>query len=189
MEHDSDIQMMLEFKKGDTIAFQKLFDKYKKRVVNYCYRFCGNLFVAEDLAQETFIRVYKAGPRYNPKSKFSTWMFKIATNVCLNELRKPVYRNKIASLDDVEQTEQMELRDNGNIGADENIEDHERQQMIREAVQSLPENQRAALLLRIDQEFSYKEIGKQINCRENHVKILIHRARKRLTDAFKQKKG
>ena len=188
MEYDSDIQLMLEFKKGDKIAFQKLFDMYKKRVINYCYRFCGNPFVAEDLAQETFIRVYKAGPRYDPKSRFSTWLFKIATNVCLNELRKPVYKNKIASLDDAEQVEQVELRDNGNTGADENIEGQEMQKMIMEAVQSLPENQRVALLLRVDQDFSYKEIGKQIKCNENHVKILIHRARKKLTDLIKQKK-
>jgi RNA polymerase sigma-70 factor (ECF subfamily) len=175
---------MLSFKDGDQQAFQKLFDKYKKRVINYCYRYCGHRAVAEDLSQEIFIRVYKAAPSYRPKARFTTWLFKIATNVCLNEIRKPIYRAKLESID--------QKPDEGNPASreiamepaksmpDMLLETHQYQAQVKQAMAQLPEQQRAALLLRTTEEFSYREIGRQINCSENRVKILIHRGRKRL---------
>ena len=186
MRADPDIELMLNFKKGDVNAFQMLFDKYKKRVINYCYRFSGNHAIAEELAQETFIRVYQGAGRYRPKARFSTWIFKIATNVCLNELRKPVYRNKVESLDNLNGHEGTELKNGGPKSVHEDLEDNETQHVIRKAMKALPEKQRAALLLRIDEEFSYKEIGKQMGCSENHVKILIYRAREKLKDMLEQ---
>lgn len=180
---------MQRFIAGDAHAFRKLFDKHKKRVINYCYRFCGSHSVAEDLAQETFLRVYKAAPRYKPTAKFNTWLFKIATNLCLNELRKPLYRSKIESLESFERNENGALKEglyNGQLPrTDTALESHETQRYLRKAIMELPEKQRAALLLRIDEEFSYKEIGEQIHRSENHVKILIHRARKQLKKTLK----
>jgi len=179
---DPDIQLMLRFKGGDTHAFQTLFNKHKQRVLNYCYRYCGNHMVAEELTQETFIRVFKAASRYVPKAKFSTWLFKIATNVCLNELRKPVYRHKIESFDTKANNEAREIPDANQPGMDVEIESSETRRLLQEAILKLPEKQRAALLLKIDRDFSYKEIGKQIQRSENNVKILIHRARQRLKE-------
>ena len=187
MRADPDIQLMLNFKEGDVDAFQQLFDGYKKRVINYCYRFSGNHAIAEELAQETFIRVYRGASRYRPKAKFSTWLFKIATNVCLNELRKPLYRNKIESIDQ-EGDERSEIQDKNRHAADEDLANNETQMMVRNAIKMLPEKQRAAILLRIEEEFSYKEIGKQIGCRENHVRILIHRAREGIKEILDQGK-
>ena len=90
---------MLDFKEGDPRAFRILFDKYKKKIMNYCYRFCSDIGIAEELSQEVFFRVYKAAYRYRPEARFSTWIFRIATNVCLNEIRKARYQTAIESFE------------------------------------------------------------------------------------------
>jgi RNA polymerase sigma-70 factor (ECF subfamily) len=188
MHTDPDTQLMLDFKAGDEHAFQNLFDKYKSRVITYCFRFCRSKAVAEELAQETFLKVYKAAGRYRPKARFSTWLFKIATNVCLNELRRPVYRNRVESLDQI--TENEAGAKVSKVAATQQESPHamlvhqEQQEMVHMAIEQLPEKQRAALLLRIEGEFSYGEIGQQINRSENHVKTLIHRGRMRLKKAL-----
>jgi RNA polymerase sigma-70 factor, ECF subfamily len=188
MQIDPDAQLMLNFKAGDQQAFQELFDKYKKRVINYCFRFCGQRAVAEELAQETFLKVYKAARHYRPKARFSTWLFKIATNVCLNEIRRPVYRNRPEALDQVMENEVSgadETADNiRQDSPDDQLVFKEQQQLVRQAMGRLPEKQRAALLLRVEGGFSYGEIGQQINRTENHVKTLIHRGRMHLKKAM-----
>jgi RNA polymerase sigma-70 factor, ECF subfamily len=180
---DPDTQLMLNFKAGDQRAFQHLFDKHKKRVINYCFRYCGNAAVAEELAQETFMRVYKAAKRYRPKARFTTWLYKIATNVCLNEIRKPAYRNPMESLDEVTASNQpsdIGRSASGSEPPDALLEESEKHAMVQDAIKQLPEQQRAALLLRINEEFSYREIGLQINRPEGHVKTLIYRGRQQL---------
>lgn len=181
---DSDIQLMLSFKNGDQRAFQQLFDKYKKRVVNFCYRYCGQRTTAEDLSQEIFIRVYRAAGTYRPKAKFSTWLFKIATNVCLNEVRKPVYKAKLESIDrdpgeEKAAVKEIAMEPDRSI-PDRLLETHQQQVQVRDAMEQLPVQQRAALLLRATEGFSYQEIGRQMGCSENRIKTLIHRGRKRM---------
>ena len=181
---DPDIQLMLSFKAGDQRAFQLLFDKYKKQVINYCFRYCGRRAVAEELAQETFLRVYKAAARYRPSARFSTWLFKIAANVCLNEIRKPLYRARLESIDQVPDDGQGRDREPA-VDPDQSLPDtlleaQQNQAILRQAMERLPEEQRAALLLRATEGFSYGEIGQQINRSENHVKTLIYRARQRM---------
>lgn len=184
MHTDPDAQLMLNFKAGDQQAFQDLFDRNKKRVINFCFRFCGHQAVAEELAQETFLKVYKAARHYRHKARFSTWLYKIATNVCLNEVRRPIYRNRLESLEQATESgacgadvAQINTRQNS---PDSLLVSKEQQQVVRTAIGQLPEKQRAALLLRVEGEFSYAEIGQQINRSENHVKTLIHRGRKHL---------
>jgi RNA polymerase sigma-70 factor (ECF subfamily) len=186
MQTDPDIQLMLRFKDGDQHAFRTLFDQYKQQVINYCYRYCGHPEVAEELAQETFLRVYKASSRYRPKARFSTWLFKIATNVCLNEIRRPVYRARIESMDqdfrrDCDPPREVAVEPE-HCMPDALFEAQQDQDLIRQAMGRLPEAQRAALLLRATEGFSYQEIGRQINRSENHVKTLIHRGRQRLRE-------
>ena len=175
---------MLQFKAGDQNAFRHLFDKYKKRVINYCYRYCGHQAVAEELSQETFLRVYKAAPRYRPKARFSTWLFKIAANVCLNEIRKPIYRNRMESMDEAagegRNPADVVPSDPDSAAPDAMLAAREQRALVQKAIARLPEKQRAALLLRVNEEFSYREIGEQINRSEGHVKTLIHRGRQRL---------
>ena len=181
---DPDIQLMLNFQAGDQSAFVLLFDKYKRQVINYCFRYCGQQAVAEELAQETFLRVYKSAQRYRPQARFSTWLFKIAANVCLNEIRKPVYRVRVESLDQPAEESHAANREAA-VESDRNMPDalveaRQNQALIRQAMGRLPEEQRAALLLRATEGFSYKEIGQQINRSENVVKTLIHRGRQRM---------
>jgi RNA polymerase sigma-70 factor, ECF subfamily len=184
METDPDIQLMQRVRDGDQDAFRALFDKYKQPVINYCYRYCGHPAVAEELAQETFLRVYKASARYRPRARFSTWLFRIATNVCLNEIRRPVYRARIESMDQVP-CEDRDPPPEPVVAPEQSMPDtlletHQDQLMIRKAMGRLPEAQRAALLLRATEGFSYQEIGRQLSRSENHVKTLIHRGRQKL---------
>jgi RNA polymerase sigma-70 factor (ECF subfamily) len=183
MQTDPDIQLMQRVRDGDQNAFRALFDKYKQQVINYCYRYCGHPSVAEELAQETFLRVYKAATRYRPKARFSTWLYKIATNVCLNEIRSPVYRERIESMDQAHQGHEPSRE--AAMEADQSMPDvlleaHQDQFLIRQAMLRLPEAQRVALLLRATEGFSYQEIGQQMDRSENHVKTLIHRGRQKL---------
>ena len=85
---DPDVQLMLRFQQGDEDGFLKLFSKYQTRIIHFCFRFCGDRTLAEDLAQDVFLRVYRGGERYRPKAKFITWLYRIAVNVCLNDARK-----------------------------------------------------------------------------------------------------
>jgi RNA polymerase sigma-70 factor, ECF subfamily len=190
---DNDIQLMLRFRDGDRKSFEILFDKYKKRVINYCYRYCGHRAVAEELAQETFLRVYKAAERYRPEAQFSTWLFKIAANVCLNEIRKPVYNSRIESIEETEEERHdaaLEMSDKSpHKMPDMLLETQEEQVLIRKAMDRLPGEQRAALLLRATEGFSYHEIGMQINRSEKNVKTLIYRARQHIKQILEEDWG
>ena len=181
---DPDIQLMLRFKEGDQRSFHLLFDKYKKRVINYCYRYCGYSSLAEELAQEAFLRVYKAADRYRPEARFSTWLFKIAANVCLNEMRKPVYFVKQESIHGEGNDDNDTARDISTDPAqslpDALLEMRQNRAIVSRAIDLLPEQQRAALLLKATEGFSYREIGLQIQCSEEHVKTLIFRGRQRM---------
>jgi len=180
---DPDTQNILRFQEGDSNAFRDLFEEYKKKIINFCYRFCGDRGIAEELAQEVFLRVYKAAPRYRPDARFSTWIFRIATNVCLNELRKPRYAYRSESLDAPSTADEgkmsREIKDQRPQPQDV-LESREKDHLIRQAIADLPGKQRAALFLRVFHGFSYNEIARQIKSSESNVKSLIHRGRKRL---------
>ncbi len=139
--------------------------------------------MAEELAQEVFLKVYKAAPKYRPDAKFSTWIFRIATNVCLNEIRKNRYQYNTESLDSPVPSEAGDIQKESE-GPEklpqEMLEARERDNLIQKAISDLPEKQRAALLLRVSHGFSYQEIEKQMKCSQGSVKTLIHRARQHL---------
>lgn len=179
---------MLNFRDGDQNAFRILFKEYGRKIINFCYRFCGDLELAEELAQEAFLRVYKAAPRYRADARFSTWIFRIATNVCLNEMRKARYNSKTESLDILANTDGVrklaEIEDRSHH-PQALLESQETDHLVHQAIMNLPEKQRAALLLRIHHGFSYQEIGEQIRVSENGVKTLIHRGRQRLRQALR----
>lgn len=167
--YDEDITWMLKVKRGDISAFEQIMKKYEKPVVNTVYRLVGNRIRAEEIAQEAFIRVYNSAKKYRPKAKFSTWLYRIVTNLCLDDLRKKKNNPVISFSDQILDTEQS-LQ---NIF----LEKKELNCLIREAIDALPKRQRIAVTLREYNGLSYKEISKVLRCSPKAVESLLYHAR------------
>jgi RNA polymerase sigma-70 factor (ECF subfamily) len=173
----SDVELMLKVKRGDREAFGLLVHRYRKPLINFIYRFTTNPGESEDLAQEVFVRAYQSAAKYEPKAAFSTWLYRIATNVALNYLRdhKPKLSRSLDSDLEGEGTPRLEIRDKAAL-VDERLMEREKGLHIRRALASLPENQRLAIVLTKYQELSLKDAGEILNCSETAVKSLIFRA-------------
>ncbi|MCL5024529.1 MAG: sigma-70 family RNA polymerase sigma factor [Nitrospirae bacterium] len=176
---ESESKIMAEVAKGDLSAFREIVDRYQNPLLNYIFRYTGDRAASEDIAQEVFLRVFKAAKDYRLLSSFKTWLFKIATNLCLNELRdNRIHRNTI----DI-----FELNEAGFVflaakcpSPARDLENRELSSTLKNALKSLPEKQRVALLLHKYSGFSYFEISQMMNCSISAVESLIHRARQRL---------
>jgi len=183
---DPDAALMLRVKEGDAAAFAELVDKYKRPVMNLVYRILGDATEAEDLAQNVFVQVYKSAYRYRISAKFSTWLFTIARNLCLNELRRRS-RHPAESLDaarpEQENQPPHQLEDRKSISPPESLLQGELADKIEQALAGLPENQRTAILLCRQEDLSYEEIAQVLGCSLSATKSLIHRGR----EALKQK--
>ncbi len=180
MENDPHIRLMLRFQKGDEGAFQELFEAYKAQLLNYIFRFCQDRRVAEELTQEVFIRVYRSASSYRPEAKFSTWIYRIATNMCLNEMRSSRYQYERTLKDHNTDNHNYQLEvlaGDSRPKTDEKMAEDERNQVVRDAIAALPEKQRLALILSVYEQCSYKEIGLRLKCSEGAVKSIIHRAK------------
>jgi RNA polymerase sigma-70 factor (ECF subfamily) len=175
----SDVQLMLDVKAGDDSSFDFLLRKYRSSLVNFLYRMVRDRATAEDLAQDVFLRVYRARKEYVPRAKFTTWLFRIATNVALNSVRDNRHQKMETSLDapagDEEDFALRELpaRD---MHVDEQLLERDRVEFIQRAIASLPEKQRAAVLLHKYEEMDYVEIAKVLGCTEAALKSLLFRA-------------
>jgi RNA polymerase sigma-70 factor (ECF subfamily) len=176
----TDVQLMLDVKAGDERSFELLLRKYRTPVINFLYRMVRDSAIAEDLAQEVFLRVYRARQEYAPSAKFTTWMFRIATNLALNEMRDNRYRQLEVSMDQPVETNEseqpaLEVAD-GAPTAEQQLVARTRTELIRNAINVLPEKQRAAVLLHKYQELDYGEIAKILGCSESALKSLLFRA-------------
>ncbi|HKM82908.1 MAG TPA: sigma-70 family RNA polymerase sigma factor [Candidatus Acidoferrum sp.] len=178
----TDVQLMLDVKAGDEASFELLLQRYRTPLVNFLFRMIRNREQAEDLAQEVFLRVYRAREDYVPSAKFTTWLFRIATNLALNSMRDTRYQKLEVSIDapvvvDLEDGDERPL---DVVEKHPNIEQHlvedVRVKMIRHAINKLPEKQRAAVLLHKYQELDYTEIAKILSCSESALKSLLFRA-------------
>jgi len=188
VEHDADTGLMLRVKRGDKDAFTQLVDRFKQPILNLICRTIGDETEAEDLAQNVFIQVYKFAPRYEPSAKFSTWLYTIARNLCLNEIRRRG-RHPAESLDhgssEDEDQEARPIADFRTGAPSEQALIRELQLKIEEALAALPENQRTAILLFREEEMSYEEIGKVLGTSLSATKSLIHRGRETLKQILK----
>ncbi len=173
----SDVQLMLDVKAGDDASFNLLLQKYRTPLINFLYRMVRDSATAEDLAQEVFLRVYRARKQYSPSAKFTTWLFRIATNLALNSVRDNRHRQMDISIDaPVEEDEapvQLPARE---MRIDEHMIERDRADFIRQAIASLPEKQRVAVLLHKYEEMDYAEIAKILECSESALKSLLFRA-------------
>ena len=173
---------MLDVKAGDEASFELLLHRYRTPLVNFLYRMVLNSEQAEYLAQEVYLRVNLAREDYVPSAKFTTWLFRIATNLALNAVRDTRYQKLEVSID-APVTTDAEGGDERMLDIPENhpnIEQHlveeARRKMIRHAIDKLPEKQRAAVLLHKYQELDYAEIAKILSCSESALKSLLFRA-------------
>ena len=178
----SDVQLMLDVKAGDEQSFALLLQRYRSPLVNFLYRMVRNREQAEDLAQEVFIRVYRARADYVPSAKFTTWLFRIATNLALNSVRDTRHQRMEISLDapvtaDAEEGDErtLDVADK-RPDIEQHLVEEARKEMIRHAIDKLPEKQRAAVLLHKYQELDYAEIAKILSCSESALKSLLFRA-------------
>jgi len=185
-EHDPDAALMLLVKQGDTEAFAELMDKYKQPVMNVVYRMLRDATEAEDVAQNVFVQVYRSASRYQVASKFSTWLFTIARNLCLNEIRRRS-RHPAESLEApnpaMEGEAWRQFEDTKTFGPPDKVLHGELEEKIELALMELPENQRLAILLCRQDELSYEQIADVLGCSLSATKSLIHRGR----EALKQK--
>ncbi len=185
---DPDADLMLRVKQGDIAAFEELVEKYKQPVINLIYRTLPDATEAEDLAQNVFIQVYKSAHRYQVAARFSTWLYTIARNLCLNEIRRRS-RHPADSLDEVhsdnEDQPARQFEDVKTFAPPETLLQGELQDKIEEALAELPENQRTAILLCRQDELSYEEIAKLLGCSLSATKSLIHRGRETLKQKLK----
>ncbi|MGH7989696.1 MAG: sigma-70 family RNA polymerase sigma factor [Limisphaerales bacterium] len=188
VQSDPDAVLMLRVKRGDRAAFVELVDKYKQPVMNFIYRSLRDEAESEDLAQNVFLQVYKSRKRYKQTAKFSTWLFTIARNLCLNELRRRS-RHPAESLEEThaenEDQPQRQYEDKKVFLATENLLHGELAKKIEEALAELPENQRTAILLCRQEELSYEEIAEVLDCSLSATKSLIHRGRETLKEKLK----
>jgi len=174
----SDVELMLDVKAGDEASFDLLLRRYRTPLVNFLYRMVRDRATAEDLAQEVFLRVYRARKQYAPSAKFTTWLFRIATNLALNSIRDNRHRQMETSIDapvDEEDAAPRELPSR-EMRIDEHMMDRDRCEFIRRAIASLPEKQRVAVLLHKYEEMDYGEIAKILECSESALKSLLFRA-------------
>jgi RNA polymerase sigma-70 factor, ECF subfamily len=174
----SDVQLMLDVKAGDEASFDLLLRRYRTPLVNFLCRMVRDAATAEDLAQEVFLRVYRARKQYSPTAKFTTWLFRIATNLALNSIRDNRHKQLEDSLDapaDGEDAAPRELPSR-EMRIDEHMMERDRCDLIRRAVESLPEKQRVAVLLHKYEEMDYSEIAKILECSESALKSLLFRA-------------
>jgi RNA polymerase sigma-70 factor (ECF subfamily) len=176
----TDVQLMLDVKAGDEQSFELLLRKYRTPLVNFLFRMVRDTAVAEDLAQEVFLRVYRARQEYAPSAKFTTWMFRIATNLALNSVRDNRHRQMEISMDqtvDTGEDEQQPLQVADRAPTvEQELVARSRAELILKAIYALPEKQRAAVLLHKYQELDYDEIARVLECSESALKSLLFRA-------------
>ena len=182
---ENDILLVKQCKAGDMSAFDKLVEMYRKQIYHLAYQMTGNHEDAEDISQEAFIRAYKSIGKFKEKSKFFTWLQRIAINLSINHLKK-VSRYEHTHIDE----ERLDSEGCPLISGWENnpqkvIEAKELAQRIKEAMDSLPIGERVVFILRVNQELSYKKIAKTLSCPVGTVMSRLNRARTKLRDKLK----
>jgi len=190
VETMSDHSLLEATKTGDEVAFAELVRRYRNQITNYVYRMTNDYDLAVDLAQETFMRVYAAAERYQTSYAFSTYIYRIATNLAISELRRRK-RRRLVSLstffrerESADDSCELEMPDTATLQDAAYVED-ERRSAVARAIATLPEKYRAPLVLRDVEERSYEEIASILQMNEGTVKSRINRARTFLRDKLR----
>lgn len=174
-----DAEIMLQLRAGNMAGFDYLVQKYRKPIIHFMYRMVHNQAVAEELAQEVFLRVYRSRETYRAEARFSTWLYRIATNLGVNHARDTRHERNASTiyLDQVDSETGMtpDIADS-TPGAENSLLRDERLQQIRQHVLALPERQRMAVLMHKYEGMDYKQIGEVLKLSESATKSLLFRA-------------
>ena len=185
----SDVDAMLRVKTGDESAFAYLVQKYRRPMVGFMYRMCHNPSTAEELAQEVFLRVYRSRTSYEPSAKFTTWLYRIATNLAVNYARDTRHERPENTLrldePDQETGNTPDLADDS-LSAEEQILKRERLAAIRNVVNALPERQKLAVIMHKYQQMDYRQIAGVLKLSESATKSLLYRAYETLREQLKE---
>ena len=173
---DLDTELMLRVREGDGASFGVLLDKHRSSVVHFLFRMVQNHAVAEELAQEVFLRVYRSRGTYEPTAKFTTWLFRIATHLALNSLRDGKNERSQERLDDDSNDLPARQVSDKRPSVEQSMLHQARLDEIRQAIHELPEKQRAAVLMHKYEEMEYSQIAIVLSCSESAVKSLLFRA-------------
>lgn len=178
LSSDPDALLMRHFQDGDPASFETLMRKYYARVFAFAYRMTGDRALADDISQDVFIRVHRSASAYQPLARFSTWLFTIAKNTTLNELRRS---RRTVTFDHIVNEDVAVAEE---ASPYERVEEDERAARVRQAIERLPENQRAAVLLRRYENFSYEQIAEALGSSVPAVKSLLSRAKEHLRQSL-----
>ena len=187
--HDPDVRLMLEVRDDSAAAFEELMLRYQNRLITVLSHLVGHRELAEDLAQDVFLRVYRARKRYLPGAKFSTWLFTIANNVASNALRDQSRRREVNVVQSDGQStgayglDQMALAASG-LMPTRQVDSAEMREVIRQALGTLSDRQRMAVLLCKFESMSYEEIAQSMEMTTKAVKSLLARARGNFRDVL-----
>jgi len=185
----SDAEIMQRAGTGDEACLEYLIAKYRRPIISFMYRMVRNQAVAEELAQEVFLRVYRARATYRAEARFSTWLYRIASNMAINHARDTKYERASGSIfldqADEDTGTKPDVPDLRPIAEQDMLQD-ERMQRIREHVMALPERQRMAVVMHKYQDMDYKQIGAVLKLSESATKSLLFRAYQTLREKLKE---
>lgn len=189
MRDDSDESLMLRYRDGDVRAFELLVTRHRKPVYNFILRFVRDTAQAEDVTQETFLRLIKGADAYERQAKFTTWLYTIARNLCVDASRRGKHR-KAASLDapvgDDDGVSLLDLVPDGGAQVDRQAQSRELAVRLRRAIEALPDEQREIFLLREVADLQFNEIAAVVGCPENTVKSRMRYALEKLREALEE---
>ena len=173
---ERDAELMLRVRDGDQTSFALLLERHRGPVIHFLFRMVQNQPVAEELAQEVFLRVYRSRSTYEPTAKFTTWLFRIATHLALNWLRDGKHEKLQESLDqETSDGASIQVPDRGRTVEQEMLYQAKLRE-VRQAIEALPSKQRAAVLMHKYEEMEYSQIANVLSCSESAVKSLLFRA-------------
>ena len=173
---ERDAELMLRVREGDTESFTLLLERHRSPVIHFLYRIVQNQSVAEELAQEVFLRVYRSRANYEPTAKFTTWLFRIASHLALNWIRDRRHERGQESLDQETQDGMVRQVSDRGVSAEHALVRESKFEEIRRAIQGLPEKQKAAVFMHKYEEMEYSQIAAVLECSESAVKSLLFRA-------------
>lgn len=176
----NDKELVIKIKNGDQNAFKQLFEEYQHLVFNISYRMSGNQEEAEDATQDVFIKIYHAIGKFRGEAKLSSWIYRIAVNTCLKRERRKKLENWV-SLEFLFQEKKTLQPVSPEKTPDQQIEMAEKERIVQKAIQSLPDRQKAALILQRYENLSYKEIATAMEISLSAVESLLHRGKENLT--------